>query len=122
MLTMRQQLEQHDYKVNFRLARSCEADINKHHCLDHIATVAGFKTAQMSAILLCLESAMKDGRYQSCSLQDQRPCVGPEIVRIGPFCGWMLYKVTKLEFITTHSELCKVLFLALSVTFVFVCL
>jgi len=58
---MRQQLEQRDYKVNFRLARSCETDIKKHQCLDHVAVVAGFKNAMLSAILLCLESAMKDG-------------------------------------------------------------
>jgi len=68
MLAARQQLEQHDYKVNFRLARSCEADIKKHQCLDHVAGVAGFKTAMMSAILLCLESAMHDGMYQSTEL------------------------------------------------------
>ena len=61
MLTMRQQLEQRDYKVNFRLAKSCEADIKKHHCLDHVAAVANFKNAMLSAVLLCLESAMKDG-------------------------------------------------------------
>jgi len=63
MLTMRQQLEQRDYKVNFKLARSCEADINKYHCLEHVSSVAGFKSAMLSAILLCLESAMKDGMY-----------------------------------------------------------
>jgi len=62
MLTMRQQLEQHDYKVNFRLTRACEVDIKKYQCLDHAAGVAGFKNAVLSAILLCLESAMKDGR------------------------------------------------------------
>ena len=61
---MRQQLEQRDYRVNFRMARSCETDIKKYHCLDHAASVAGFKTAMMSAVLLCLESAMKDGKYQ----------------------------------------------------------
>ena len=62
---MRQQLEQNDYKVNFRLARACEKDVKKYRCLDPLASVAGFKNSMLSAILLCLESAMKDGRYQS---------------------------------------------------------
>ena len=71
MLTLRQQLAQHDYKVNFRLTRACEADISKHQCLDHVAGVAGFKNAVLSAVLLCLESAMKDGRNQLYSCRDQ---------------------------------------------------
>jgi len=50
--------------VNFRLTRACEADIRKHNCLEHISAVAGFKNAVLSAVLLCLESAMKDGRNQ----------------------------------------------------------
>jgi len=64
MLTLRQQLTQHDYKINYRLTRACEADIKKHQCLNDVGTVAGFKNAVLSAILLCLESALKEGEYQ----------------------------------------------------------
>lgn len=61
MLTLRQQLQQEDYKVNMKLARSCQKDILINRCLPQIEAVAGFKNARLSAILLCLEGAMKDG-------------------------------------------------------------
>jgi Cysteine rich repeat len=63
MLVVRQQLAQKDYKVNLRVAKTCQEAINRYHCLDDMARVASFKSAQMSAILLCLEAAVKDGRY-----------------------------------------------------------
>ena len=63
MLTLRQQLQQEDYKVNIRLAKSCQTDILDNHCLRQIERVAGFKNARLSAILLCLEGAMKDGQH-----------------------------------------------------------
>ena len=63
MLVNRQQLAQKDYRVNLRVAKVCEEDIHKYHCMNEISEVAGFKAAKMSAILLCLEAAVKDGYY-----------------------------------------------------------
>lgn len=65
MLTIRQQLQQEDYKVNMKLARSCQNDIVNHRCLNEVDKVAAFKNARLSAILLCLEGAMKDGNFVS---------------------------------------------------------
>jgi hypothetical protein len=62
MLVVRQQLAQKDYKVNLRVAKACQEAINRYGCLNDVAQVAGFKSAQMSAILLCLEAAVKDGK------------------------------------------------------------
>jgi len=63
MLVTRQQLAQRDYKVNLRVSKLCQEDINKHDCLKDLSQVAGLKVAHMSAILLCLEAAVKDGLY-----------------------------------------------------------
>ena len=61
MLLIRQQLAQRDYKIDLRVARLCRDEIDRHLCLSDVSHVAQFRTAQMSAILLCLEAAVKDG-------------------------------------------------------------
>jgi len=53
---------------------------------------------------------------------DQRPCVGPEIVRIGPFCGWMLYSDQTGVYYRTQWTAQSSVFSAVWDFFVFVCL
>ncbi|ESO11293.1 hypothetical protein HELRODRAFT_116840 [Helobdella robusta] len=62
MLILRQRLQQEDYKVNLRLAQSCQEEVVENNCMRHIDRIARFPNARMSAILLCLEAGMKEGR------------------------------------------------------------
>ena len=60
-LTARQQLQEEDYRVNVGLVAVCHEDIRKHRCLGSTEGVADFHDAHQSAILLCLEGAVKNG-------------------------------------------------------------
>ncbi|XP_070575745.1 Golgi apparatus protein 1-like isoform X2 [Ptychodera flava] len=61
-LTIRQRLTAEDYKVAYKLQKTCSADIKKYHCeFHHVKN----KEAKLSFLLLCLENQIKKGNKVS---------------------------------------------------------
>jgi len=57
-LTRRERLIASDYKISKGLVKACKEDIRNNHCRRSVSEDKEIKLAQ---ILLCLESAMKNG-------------------------------------------------------------
>lgn len=65
-LTVRQQLQRLDYKVNRGLTVACRANIMSERCVDNLqrTPTGDMREARLSVILLCLENATRFGNLK----------------------------------------------------------
>ncbi|XP_006822431.2 Golgi apparatus protein 1-like, partial [Saccoglossus kowalevskii] len=67
-LTIRQRLAAQDYKISYKLQKTCHQDIKKYHCeYQHIKQ----KESKLSFILLCLENQVKKGHAINSECQGE---------------------------------------------------
>uniref|UniRef100_A0A8D2NTW5 Golgi apparatus protein 1 n=1 Tax=Zosterops lateralis melanops TaxID=1220523 RepID=A0A8D2NTW5_ZOSLA len=62
-LTTRQKLIAQDYKVSYSLAKSCKSDLKKYRC--NVENLPRSREARLSYLLMCLESAVHRGKWNS---------------------------------------------------------